>query len=274
MSRLSLVLVLVVCFANARMVSARSQAALDQVGPLEAMLRVYPDEHWSVMNDNAGTPMAFQLVPVTNGVPDPELNPATAAQLSNYQVQDMVVYTTTMMHPGSQEVATQIQTRLMVFPDAAAASNWLAGTYNEQVPASAGGEFDPQLALIDPMPTSEYPMVGWTQLTDFVTNPTEEYSGMASTVRYQAQNDRTVVSVQVTGPFVDFNFDLALALIDKQIFCLNESPYCAGTTIAEATSGSWETVNGVLTFVSDGSEARWMFPVEEPVRTPDVSVSL
>lgn len=251
-----------------------AQSALDEVGPLEVMSRVYEHEHWTVMNDADGTPLSHQLIPVVNGVPDAGLNPEIAAQFSQYQMQDMVVFTTTMTHDSYEPVAAQIQMRLMIFPDDATAGIWLSDTYNNQVVAGTGTEFDAQLAPIEPLPAFEYPLIGWTQLTDYVANSNGEYSGLASTVRYQAQIGRTVVSAQVTGPFVDFNFDLALGLIDAQAYCLNESPYCEGVTIMEPLTGFWETTGGKLTFEPDGLEARWEWPVTEPVRAPDVSMTL
>lgn len=271
----NLLVALVVCAFG--VAPAFSQPALDEVGPLEVMSRVFEHEHWTVMTDADGNPMAYQLVPVTNGSPDPELNPALAEQLAQYQVQEMVVYTTTMTHDSYEPVATQIQMRLMIFPDETAAAMWLAETYDNtastSAAAAAAGQFDSQIAPIDPLPEVEYPLIGWTQVTDFVANSTEDFSGLASTVRYQAQIGRTVVSAQVTGPFVDFNFDLAIGLIDAQAHCLNESPFCEGVTIMEPLVGSWETLNGKLTYVPEGVEARWMWPVTAPVRAPEVSTS-
>lgn len=268
----NLLIALLICVIG--VTPALGQPALEEVGPLEVMSRVFEHEHWTVMTDADGNPMAHQLVPVTNGLPDPELNPSLSDQLRRYQVQEMVVYTTTMTHDSYEPVATQIQMRLMIFPDENTAANWLAETYDNTASTLATGQFDAQIAPIDPLPDVNYPLIGWTQLTDFVANSTEEYSGLASTVRYQAQIGRTVVSAQVTGPFVDFNFDLALSLIDAQAYCLNESPFCPGVSIMEPLVGSWETLNGKLTYVPGVAEARWMWPVTEPVRSPEVSTSL
>lgn len=273
MTRFSMILAFAVALAAVFAAPAYSQPALDEVGPLEVMLRVYPHENWTVMNDANGTPLAFQLIPVTNGVPDPGLSPELSAQLTQYQVQEMVVYTTSLTHDSHEAVATQIQMRLMIFPDDASAATYLADAYNNQVATNLGAEFDSQMAAIDPLPTFDHPLVGWTQLTDYVANSTEEFSGLASTVRYQSQIGRTVVSAQVTGPFVDFNFDLALGLISAQNDCLQTSPYCEGVTIMEPTSESWETTGAGLTYTGDGSSARWLYPVTEPVRVPEVSSS-
>lgn len=122
----------------------------------------------------------------------------------------------------------------------------------------------------------EYPLAGWTGVTMFVAEATGEADGHASGVRYLAQIDDVIVSAEVTGPFVDFNFDAAFWVLEQQANCVQQDTPCAPTTMPMGKT-DWLFVGDALHFAGydsgEGAEARWVYPVSEPVRAPEMTAT-
>src|SRR5699024_10387000 len=106
------------------------------------------------------------------------------------------------------------------FADDENATEFLDEFYDQLVDLSAP---EANVTAIDSLPMSDLNMLGITSMVDFTRYESGETIGLAGSVRYLAQVDNTVLSVQVTGPLVDYNFDIAYSLLDSQVNCVVES---------------------------------------------------
>lgn len=122
-----------------------------------------------------------------------------------------------------------------------------------------------------------HPLVGWTALLRIYDATISESIGHVSGARYHAQIDNIVMSIEVTGPFVDFNFDAAHWLLESQANCVQQDTSCAPTSMPMGDA-DWKFVGELLHFSDPASgddvEARWIFPLEAPVITPEWSVTI
>lgn len=257
--------------------------ALGQVNsPLSSqdmLLQIADNELWSTNLLPDGTLFAIQLLQMENGLPQMELNPSTLQNYELHGVQDVAIFQTAMTPKSAYyaDVSTGIQTRVIRFDNAEDAEGYLNAVFDTQVEAVEAGEIpDNQIALIDPLPEFDHPIVGWTSLTGYVSADTGEPTGSVSTVRYHAQLENYLVSVEVYGPFVDYNFDIAWWLLNNAASCVQGSTPCAPVPIPIGNS-DYLYIGDTMYFLNtpddvDG-ELRWMFPVDSPVRAPNFAVS-
>lgn len=278
MSRFSVLLAITVALAAVLASPAYSQPALESGLPLEVLiLRIDDDQDWYQGVDADGAPLVWDGYQLQAGVAQVELTPPTLTLYQEQQVQDVYIYRTMMYNAHYDPVATMVEIRIMTFPDDDSATTYLAGAYDQQVAAGESAVPPRQYAPIDPLPVFETPITGWTEVVEYVDNTNEAFSGLASSVRYLTQIDRSIVSVKVTGPFVDFNFDFAHGLLGLQAECMNYDGICSSVVPQIATDAWLMHGDGVLYFpsgVSDLTPARWIWPVQEPVRAPEMSESI
>lgn len=247
-----------------------------ELAPEEMILRMEENEAWFFHLNDDGTPAQWELSQMRGGEPQMELQPSTAENYALHQVQDVYVSYAAFL-PNSDyyyPFTTELQIRVISFPDDAAASGYLESVYDMQVQAIELGEAkDSNLAPIDPLPESEYPLVGWTRYQEYSSFETGESLGFGSSVRYHAQVGNHLVSAEATGPFVDYNFDLAYWLLHDQARCVQMSSPCLPVSMPMG-SGEYMFIGGVYYLLDGAGEARWIFPVESPVRAPQESVTL
>lgn len=278
MSRFSLVVVIAILLSIFTAGGVGAQPAIEAGFPIEfQILRIDPDESWQEMLYPDGTGNVVDTAQMVAGVPQVELNPRTAEVYTEHGVQDVYIFRIVMENVWYERVGTMIEMRVLTFQDEAGASAYLEAAFENQVISVADSTFDQQLQEIDPLPLFDSPIIGWTQLVDYASDTTGEFTGYTSAVRYMAQIDRSIVSAFVVGPFVDYNFDLAHALLGHQADCLLSEALCGSVTLGYATDAWQMHGDGVLYFpsgISDLTPARWVWPVTEPVRAPELSESL
>lgn len=277
MSRFSFVLAVAMVLSLVGTAQAQVSTTLS---PQDSILRLQEGENWIFALDANGNPQVGDNHQWQNGAPLVEMNPSTQRYYEENQVQEVFASYSSMLPISYSYASTSItmQTRVITFPDAAHAEGYLNVVFESQLETVALGEIeDRQFELIETTPDFEFPLVGWTSVTSFVDSSTGASSGFASSVRYHAQIDNVIVSAEASGPFVDFNFDIAFWLLQGQAFCVQQETACAPSTLPMGDA-DWFFIGDVLHFAgnttTDGAEARWIFPVEAPVRMPEVSATL
>lgn len=258
---------------------AQGQASIT-IAPQDAILRVEENEAWIFWRDAAGTPAIGDNHQVQDGLPLVELNPSTQAHYEEHGVQDVFASYAELV-PVSyayESITTLVQTRVIRFADTNQADGYLNSVLDAQLEAVAVGEIeDRQFAPIDPLPEFQYPVVGWTTVTAYSGSQTGEPQGYASGVRYHSQIDNVIVSAEVIGPFADFNFDAAFWLLENQALCVQQETPCAPAPMPMGNA-DWLFIGDVLYFTGndagEGVEARWMYPVESAVRSPEMSATI
>ncbi len=238
------------------------------------MLRISSDTYWTFVETDEG-PAVDEYDQMIDGEPQFELWPPTLAFYEEHQVQSVRVYNAQLrpQRTNFDPVATTVEVRIYTFPDAEYSASYLNSIVPFNIEDDANDDtVDWQIAPIDPLPESAYPIEGFTGKEMYYL-PDGEESGNASLVRYFAQIDNAVVSALVSGPLVDFNFDLAYMLLHAQAECLTDIAPCEPVSVSEITP-SWGFVMTNMYFFDENDEShdvRWVFPVDEPVRIPEQS---
>lgn len=278
MKRLWYACIVALVVVTAGAFSGRTAVAQADYLPAEDLiLRIEEDTDW-IFIDREGVESAEEYAQMIDGVSQGELHPTTDAYYKEHNVQSVHIFMADIRPAQNtyDTIATEVELRVMTFEnvnDATAyQTNFFDSLYQEDVADNEGRN---QHQLMDQLPPSSYPTVGFTSLQSYFRSNGDPL-GDASSVRFMAQHDTVLVSAQVQGPFVDFNFDLAYGLLHYQIDCVVNNVACDPVSISEVTPAWGFTMRKL--FFDDGSGtvtmARFEFPVQEPVRAPEMGVML
>lgn len=255
--------------------SAIAQPATSTVE--DQMLRIATDTYWTFVETDLGSAVD-EYDQMIDGEPQFDLWPPTQALYEQHQVQSVRVYSAQLRPQRSNfdAVATSVEIRIYTFPDADNSASFLSGVVEFNIEDDANDDtVDWQIAPVDPLPASTFPVEGYTG-QEMYHLPNGDETGNASLVRYLAQIDNVVVSALVSGPLVDFNFDLAYMLLQAQAACVLDDTPCDPVSVSEITP-SWGFVMTSMYFYDENQEShdvRWIFPVDKPVRAPEHSATL
>lgn len=245
----------------------------------DKLLTLAEGDGWTYSLDADEQPIE-ELVPMmVDGEPQLEFAPVVLDMYQQYEMQDAYAWSADMLPANYEPISTTIEIRVMTFSTEENATGFLGAFYDQLVeltPAEAN------LTTIDPLPNSELNLVGVTSMKEFTQYGTEESMGMAGGVRYLSQIGNAVISVDVAGPLLDYNFDLAYWLLEAQAACVGSDTACGAIPMPMGNSndanGHWALHENGLGFAAEpGGEyewARWEFPLESPVAAPEQSVTL
>lgn len=243
--------------------------------PIEdTILRITEGEGWNYALDANGQPIESMVPMMTDGEPQLEFAPPVLDLYNQYQLLGAYAWSTDVLPDSYEPISTTIEIRVMSFASTENAAAFLEVFYDQIMDLSAP---EANVTAIDPLPDTDLNLLGITSMVDFSNYESGDSMGMAGSARYLAQIDNSVISVQVTGPLVDYNFDVAFSLLNKQVSCVTSTEVC--DPIAMPTmEDRWELTEKGLMFVTEGDAenewARWIFPLEEPVTHPAWSATL
>lgn len=209
-----------------------------------------------------------------DGVPQVTVNEVALSYYEEHNVQTVLLYAA-QIRPvinNYAAFATGVEMRVLTFPSEGHATAYQEGIFTnalEQDQLKNDGRNS--LELMVDMPDLGYPTIGWTYQQSYL-DANGNSVGDASGLRFHARHGSMLVTVRVEGQFVDFNFDLGFALLDHQMACVAENVVCDPVTLSEITP-QWQFSAGYLFYVNDANEgvpARVVFPVEQPVRAPEM----
>lgn len=274
MKRLSMVLVLTL-FAFGGI--AIPQTAAGQNSPVSAedlVLTIAEDESWSYSTDATGDPIHNMVPMMIDGAPQLDFAPPVLDLYERHQLVNAYAWSADVLPEYYEPISTTIEIRVMQFSSEENATAFLDEFYGQLVELSAP---EAHVTAIDPLPESELNMLGITSMVAFTSYESGESMGMAGSARYLTQVGDTVISVQVTGPFVDYNFDIAFWLLEAQVDCVNADTTCEPIPMPNG-DGRWQLTERGIVFLTEGDAenewARWIFPIDEPVTAPEWSVTI
>lgn len=252
-------------------------ATANQVGATsveEMVLTIAEDDAWSYSTGANGEPMQNMVAMMVEGEPQLDFAPAVLDMYERHQLENAYAWSADLRPQYYEPISTTIEIRVMQFASDENASEFLNEFYDQLVELSAP---EAQVAGIDPLPESKLNLLGITSMVDFTSYESGESMGMAGSARYLAQVNDTVISVQVTGPFVDYNFDIAFWLLEAQADCVTTGTLCEPTPMPNG-DGRWQLTERGIVFLTEGDVgndwARWIFPLENPVPAPEWSVTI
>lgn len=243
--------------------------------PVEDMvLTIAEDDNWSFPPNADGESNEQMVEMMVNGEPQLAFAPAVLDLYERHQMIDAYAWSADLQPQYYQPISTTIEVRVLAFQTEENAVAFLGEFYDQLVELSAP---EAHVAAINPLPESNLNMLGVSSMVDFTSYESGESMGSAGSARYLAQMDNTVVSVQVSGPLVDYNFDIAFWLLDAQARCIDEGTACDPIALPNG-DGRWQLTEQGLMFETEGIGenvwARWIFPLEEPVTSPEWSVTI
>lgn len=268
-------LLVMLAFAMSSLLMPGSLAAQSNAVATEDMvLTIAEGEGWSFAQDADKQPIVEMVPMMIDGEPQLEFSPAVLDLYQQHQMMDAYAWSADVLPENYEPVSTTIEIRVMTFADAENATAFLDVFYGQLVELSAP---EANVMAIDPLPESDLNMLGITSMVDFTNYESGDSMGMAGSARYLAQAGDTVISVEVTGPLVDYNFDVAYSILDSQVSCIDAGGACDSVTMP-TMDGRWTLTEKGIVFATDGDAenewARWIFPLEEPVTAPEWSVTL
>lgn len=274
MKKLSLLLVLTVLTMGGVAFPLTASGQTDTVRVEDMVLTIAEDDAWSYSTDANGDPIHNMVPMMIEGEPQLDFAPAVLDLYEGHQLVNAYAWSADVVPQHYEPFSTTIEIRVMQFASDENAKDFLGEFYGQLVDLSAP---EAQVTAIDPLPASDLDLLGITSMIGFTNYESGDSMGMAGSARYLTQVNDTVISVQVTGPFVDYNFDIAFWLLEAQANCLIAGTACEPTPMPNG-DGRWElTERGIVFFTEDDAEnewARWIFPLEEPVTAPEWSVTL
>lgn len=240
----------------------------------DLVLTIAEGDGWSYSLDASDQPIETMVPMMIDGEPQLDFAPAVLDMYEDYQMLDAYAWSADLLPDEYEPVSTTIEIRAMSFADEENAAGFLDAFYGQLMDLSAP---EANVTAIDPLPESDLNMLGVTSMVEFTSYESGESMGSAGSARYLAQIDNVVISVQVTGPLVDYNFDIAYWLLDAQVSCVTEGVECAPVTMPNG-DGQWLVTERGIVFQTEGDAenewARWIFPLEEPVTEPEWSVTI
>lgn len=270
---LALVFVVIVSTEPSGMALAQTPVAGDLTAE-DLILRVQSDSNWEETLNAFGTVATFEEYQLIAGVPQFDLAPTALALYQKYNAQDVYYYFQRFSEvpAAGDAITTAVQTRVLVFPDKESAAGYLSEAYQAQVESEAAEEVvNAMFAPIDPLYVFENPTVGWTYLEEYLDVDTLQISGHTSGARFVSQLGNIIVSANVSGPWVDRNFDLAQELLNHQADCVQQSTPCEPVTLTELMAPLWTMDQGQPVASGPAGNhvvSRYVFPADEPVRAP------
>lgn len=240
----------------------------------DLLLRVTEGEGWSYATDADGQPIESTVAMMVDGEPQLDFAGETLALYERHEMTDAYAWAVDILPANYEPISTSIEIRVLTFSSEENATAFL-GEFSDAIVTATPAEAN--LAQIDPLPETDLNLIGLTSMTEFTNYETDDSIGMAGTVRYLAQVDNHVISVDVAGPFVDYNFDLAYWLTDAQAGCITADAPCEAIT---TPSGEGQYVlheNGLgFSEIPGGSYewTRWEYPITEPVTAPAISATI
>jgi hypothetical protein len=232
----------------------------------DLILKITENGLWTYQTGADGLPVTSEGAQILGGVPQEELIPSAQALYEATQVQDVYIATSALVPVGGyyQDSSTVIQTRVLIFPDETLAASYLNQAFDAQVASVVeDGVDDPGFVRIASLPDVDYPVVGWTSTIMYLDINTGEPAGRVNSVRYLGQVGRVVVSALVGGPFTEFNADVALWVLDRQAWCVDQNLPCEPIELPQG-DGEWIFIGNVLHNATTGEEAVWELGVDLP----------
>lgn len=249
-------------------------AGAQSVAVEDTILTIAESEGWNYSIGSDGQPIINMVPMMINGEPQLDFAPAILDLYKTHQLLDAYAWSADILPDNYKPISTTIEIRVMSFADQENATQFLDIFYDQLMELSTP---EANVTAINPLPDSDLNMLGITSMVNFTSYESGESMGLAGSVRYLAQIDNTVISVEVTGPLVDYNFDVAYALLDAQAGCVSASVKCVPITMP-TLEDHWVLTENGLGFVSEGEAenvwARWIFPLKEPVFAPEISVTI
>lgn len=240
----------------------------------DSVLTIAEGDGWNYALDAQDEPIEGMVPMMIDGEPQLDFAPSVLETYEAHQLTDAYAWSAHVLPDYYDPITTTIEIRVMSFAGEENAVQFLDEFYGQLVELSAP---EASVTAIDPLPESDLNMLGVTSMVEFTSYESGEYIGSAGSVRYLAQIDNTVISVQVTGPFVDYNFDIAFSLLDSQSSCVTAGGACEAVTIP-SMDGRWTLTERGIVFETEGDAenewARWIFPLEAPVTEPEWSVTI
>lgn len=240
----------------------------------EQVLTITADDNWNVLQNDEGEPSATMTPMMTDGVPQLEFAPSTLEFYEEHQMVDGYAWAAQVLPNYYEPTSTDIEIRVLTFASEQNAVDFLDEFTNQILTTSPA---ESQVAVMDQLPQSDLNLIGISSMTEFYDNESGDPAGMAGSARYLAQIDNAVISIEVAGPLVDYNFDAAFWLTEAQASCVAAGAPCDPVPMPDG-NGRWVLTEDGLMFVTEGDAenewARWIFPLEKPVSTPEFSVTI
>lgn len=274
MNRILTVMTLVMIAFVGLMSPVAMAAQIDAVATEDSVLTIAEGEGWNYALDAEEQPIESMVPMMIDGEPQLDFAPAVLETYEKHQMTDAYAWSADVLPDFYEPISTTIEIRVMTFAGEENAVQFLDEFYGQLVELSAP---EANVTAINPMPESDLNMLGITSMVDFTSYESGDSMGSAGSVRYLAQIDNTVISVQVTGPLVDYNFDVAYSLFDSQVNCVTAGGTCDAVPMP-TMEGRWTLTERGIVFETDGDAesewARWIFPLEAPVTEPEWSVTI
>lgn len=274
MIRVMSALSLLALMLSAILTPASTMAQTDTASVEDTVLSIVEGEGWNYALDSEEQPITSMVPMMIDGEPQLDFAPVVLEMYQQHQMIDAYAWSADLVPDYYEPISTSVEIRVLTFADEQNAIDFQDAFYNQLVELTPEEE---NLTEINPLPESDLNILGITSMTGFTDYATGESMGSAGSVRYLAQIDNTVISVEVIGPFVDYNFDIAYWLLDSQATCVTAGTICDPVTMPTG-DGRWQlTERGIVFFTEGDAEnewARWIFPLEAPVTAPEWSVTL
>lgn len=249
-------------------------AAAQGVTSDQLVLTIAEDANWSYLNGDEEGSLPEMTLMMQDGVPYLDFSQSTLEFYEDHQMVSGYAWSANMVPQYYEPVGTDIEIRVLTFADEQNAINFLEAFADQIVNTSPAED---RVAVMETLPESDLNMVGITSLAGFVDQDTGEATGMAGSARYLTQIGNSVISVEVSGPFVDYNFDVAFWLTEAQANCLENDETCVPATMPIGDD-RWVLTEQGLVFVTEGDAenewARWIFPLEDSVVAPEFSATI
>lgn len=261
---------LAACLILLSPVGSGAQAVTTQ----ELVLTIAADENWNVLENEEGE-TAGDLTPMMiDGVPKLDFEESTLEFYEQHKMKDGYGCSADVLPNFYELISTHIEIRVLTFASEQNAVEFLDEFSNQILTTSAP---DAQVAVMEQLPQTDFNLIGISSMTEFYDRQSGEPTDMAGSARYLAQIDSAVISIEVAGPLVDYNFDAAFWLTEAQAACVASGATCDPVTMPDG-NGRWVLTEDGLMFVTQGDAqnewARWIFPLEDPVAVPAYSVTL
>lgn len=233
------------------------------------VVRLEPGNGWAEasLGDQGSTAEYVQFL---GGVPQYDgISQLAIDAMSTYGLQDAIsAYSAFLPEtPRENDSTTQTLTRVYRFNDEAGAKAYLDSYWNyQQLTIAEGTTPDTGLALMDLVPTYEHPLIGWTSFQARNSHTTGAYVGNINAARYSTQISNFVISVEVAGPFADYNFDAAFWMMDAGVACIESQSPCPYWYMPMGDGDYSWAADSLIS--SDGNIVPWIFPIDEVQRAP------
>ena len=267
----------ILCMLLAAPFGSTAVSARQSDSPLTSMmLRLDLGDQWTVNPDKNGDPNTSEFAQVSDGELHRELPPSTAAWYEEHEVQNVRIYSVEFLHStaDANSLPFHISMRIVELADESHALTFLESALDSQLTAVAAGEQrDARFEPIDPLPPADHPVAGWTYQAVY-TDSLSGKESFSSAVRYIMQVDNYVVSAYATGPYLDYNFDLAYWLAQEQAACVAAASTCAPIPVPMGDD-NWIYDVGTLFYMDPETgipfAAEYEFPIDEIRRAPELT---